>query len=239
MTNRTSNIYKDMKPQSIITIFLMALVAFSCSQTPEGIEGKKTRLAEAKAEIKSLETEISDLESQLKAEDPTYNKVNETSTLITTIAAANKSFEHKIEIRGNVESRTNLNVSAEMMGQLTAVNIREGQSVKEGQVLATIDSDNLQKSIDELNTQLSFANTIFEKRDLDDLNALLIEKNQLLKNVSASIEKQVARIRTDETSPKNTTLYFSVLLETKDLIKALMNLLETYEEFHLSTKNVK
>ena len=61
----------------------------------------------------------------------------------------------------------------------------------------------------------------------------------MLQSVRSSIEKQVARIRTDETSPKNTTLYFSVLLETKDLIKALMSLLETYEEFHLSTKQVK
>ena len=75
--------------------------------------------------------------------------------------------------------------------------------------------------------------------NLDDLNALLIEKSLLLKNVSNSIENQVARIRTDETSPKNTTLYFSILLETRDLIKALMSLLETYEEFYLSTKKVE
>ena len=90
-----------------------------------------------------------------------------------------------------------------------------------------------------LSTLLTKEATIFEKRDLDNLNGLLIEKTELLKNVSSSIESQVARIRTDETSPKNTTLYFSILLETKDLIKALMNLLETYEEFHLSTKQVK
>lgn len=197
MTNTTSKKYTEMKPQSIITILIMALVAFSCSQSPEGIEGKKTRLAEAKAEIKSLETEISDLESQLKAEDPTYNKVNETSTLITTIAAANKSFEHKIEIRGNVESRTNLNVSAEMMGQLTALNIREGQSVKEGQVLATIDSDNLQKSIDELNTQLSFANTIFEKRDRLWKKNIGTEIDYLqAKNNKEALEKQLATLQT-------------------------------------------
>ena len=93
------------------------------------------------------------------------------------------------------------------------------------------------KSIDiELSLILSKEAAIFENRDLDNLNGLLIEKNALLKSVSLSIENQVERIRTDETSPKNTTLYFSVLLETKDLIKALMNLLETYEEFHLSTK---
>jgi phosphate/sulfate permease len=91
----------------------------------------------------------------------------------------------------------------------------------------------------ELSTLLTKEANIFENRHLDDLNALLVEKNQLLKSVSLSIEKQVARIRTDETSPKNTTLYFSVLLETKDLISALMSLLQTYEEFYLSTKQVK
>jgi phosphate/sulfate permease len=99
------------------------------------------------------------------------------------------------------------------------------------------------KDLKEIDSQLSSLLTkevaVFENRDLDNLNSLLIEKNELLNSVSLSIENQVARIRTDETSPKNTTLYFSVLLETKDLIKALMNLLETYEEFHLSTKQVK
>jgi len=96
------------------------------------------------------------------------------------------------------------------------------------------------KDLEKIDSQLSSLLTkeakIFENRDLDNLNELLIEKNELLKSVSLSIENQVSRIRTDETSPKNTTLYFSVLLETKDLIKALMNLLETYEEFHLGTK---
>ncbi|WP_026775865.1 inorganic phosphate transporter [Polaribacter sp. Hel_I_88] len=96
------------------------------------------------------------------------------------------------------------------------------------------------KSIDiELSELLTKEAEIFENRDLDDLNDLLIQKNELLKNVSESIEKQVARIRTDETSPKNTTLYFSILLETKDLISALINLLQTYEEFHLTTKQSK
>ena len=77
---------------------------------------------------------------------------------------------------------------------------------------------------------------VFKSRDFDSLNPILIEKRELLKNVSLSVEKQVSRIRTDETSPKNSTLYFSILLETKDLMKALMNLLEIYEEFYLSTK---
>ena len=99
------------------------------------------------------------------------------------------------------------------------------------------------KDLKEINIQLTTilgkVSAVFKNRDFDNLNDIIKEKNQLLIDVSESVEKQVARIRTDETSPKNTTLYFSILLETKDLIKALMSLLETYEEFYLSTKKIK
>ncbi len=96
------------------------------------------------------------------------------------------------------------------------------------------------KDLKVINNQLdSILNNVsktFKSRSFDDLNAIIIEERTLLENVSVSVQKQVERIRTDETSPKNSTLYFSILLETKDLIKALMNLLEVYEEFYLSTK---
>jgi hypothetical protein len=86
---------------------------------------------------------------------------------------------------------------------------------------------------------LGQVSTIFDLRAFDDLEDILIEKQALLKDVSNSIEKQVTRIRQEESSPKNTTLYFSILLETQDLITALMSLLQTYEEFHITTKEVK
>ena len=89
------------------------------------------------------------------------------------------------------------------------------------------------KSIDnKLSELLSKISTVFENRTFNDLENILIEKQELLANVSTSIEKQVTRIRKEESSPKNTTLYFSILLETQDLISALMSLLQTYQEFH-------
>ena len=96
------------------------------------------------------------------------------------------------------------------------------------------------KEIDNyLSDLLTKVSTIFEHRSFDDLDPILVEKQALLQDVSASIEKQVTRIRQEESSPKNTTLYFSILLETQDLITALMSLLQTYEEFHISTREVK
>ncbi len=76
----------------------------------------------------------------------------------------------------------------------------------------------------------------FKNREFDNLNTILVDKKELLKEVSNSIERQVERIRTYETSPKNTTLYFSILLETQDLVSGLINLLDNYNEFYISTK---
>ncbi len=104
------------------------------------------------------------------------------------------------------------------------------KNLKEGQLK---DLKGIDNQLTELLSEVSF---IFENRTFEGLDAILIKKQALLNAVSASIEKQVARIRLEEASPKNTTLYFSVLLETKDLIAGLMNLLQTYEEFHLTTK---
>lgn len=95
------------------------------------------------------------------------------------------------------------------------------------------------KAIDNQLTEiLGKVSSVFELRAFDNLEEILIEKQDLLKDVSDSIEKQVTRIRIEESSPKNTTLYFSILLETQDLITALMSLLQTYEEFHITTREI-
>ncbi|MCK0130422.1 inorganic phosphate transporter [Flavobacteriaceae bacterium F08102] len=71
---------------------------------------------------------------------------------------------------------------------------------------------------------------IFDARTFDELNPILEEKQLLLEDVTEYIQKQVERTRTVESSPKNTTLYFSILLETKDLIKSTLSLLELYAQ---------
>ncbi|MGO3182546.1 MAG: inorganic phosphate transporter [Aequorivita sp.] len=76
---------------------------------------------------------------------------------------------------------------------------------------------------------------IFDKKEFERIGDVLAKKEEVFTILSNKIEKQIARTRTEESSPKNTTLYFSLLLETKDLIKALMNLME---EYHTSYKKV-
>ncbi|WP_026711208.1 inorganic phosphate transporter [Flavobacterium filum] len=97
--------------------------------------------------------------------------------------------------------------------------------------LKSIDND-VQKLFDDIET-------IFENKSFDKLNDVLKEKATILENVSELIQKQITRIRTVETSPKNSKLYFALLLETNDLIKATMNLLELFQEFNVHVKNKK
>ena len=74
----------------------------------------------------------------------------------------------------------------------------------------------------------------FTSKSFGDLSTCLDQENAILALISDKIDAQIARTRKEEVSPKNTTLYFNLLLETKDLVKAVMRLVE---EYHNSSSN--
>lgn len=82
-----------------------------------------------------------------------------------------------------------------------------------------------------------FSETIeaFNSRSFEQIGSILSRKKEVYDLVKEKIEIQVKRTRDEESSPKNTTLYFSLLLETKDLLNATMNLLEEYHNSHDSS----
>ena len=72
------------------------------------------------------------------------------------------------------------------------------------------------------------AKVAFENQSFEEIEEVLNSKDLLLNMVSDKIKEQISRTRSEESSPKNTTLYFNLLTETKDLISSTMNLLEMY-----------
>ena len=74
----------------------------------------------------------------------------------------------------------------------------------------------------------------FTSKSFGDFSTCLDQENAILALISDKIDAQIARTRKEEVSPKNTTLYFNLLLETKDLVKAVMRLVE---EYHNSSSN--
>jgi len=79
----------------------------------------------------------------------------------------------------------------------------------------------------------------FNHNEFDKIENLLDEKQELLDHVSILIQKQIERIRTSESSPRNTKLYFGILLETKDLIGSTMNLLQLFQQFYKEASSTK
>lgn len=92
------------------------------------------------------------------------------------------------------------------------------------------------KEVDERFERL-FNNTrnAFESHSFEEIGIILGRKREIITLVTDKIQKQVERTRSEESSPKNTTLYFGILLETKDLLTATMNLLEEYYRAHDSS----
>src|SRR5690606_40313302 len=68
----------------------------------------------------------------------------------------------------------------------------------------------------------------FDSGRLEKIGYILKEEQMLFDYVSARIEKQIERTKEADSSSKNTTLYFTILLETKDLISATLEVLELY-----------
>lgn len=95
------------------------------------------------------------------------------------------------------------------------------------------------KELLELDRQLGtlLDNTIgcFQKENFADLGPLTLEMEQLNETINQIMEKQISRTRLEESSPKNTRLFFSLLTESKDIVKALKNILELFYSEHDST----
>lgn len=96
------------------------------------------------------------------------------------------------------------------------------------------DLQDIDKSLEEL---LNDIETIFNNREFEKLGAILNSKQRAQDDLAVKIASQITRTRAeDNDSPKNTALYFSLLLETKDLVAAIMNLIEEYYNSY-NTKN--
>ena len=79
-----------------------------------------------------------------------------------------------------------------------------------------------------LSSVLSEIEEIFNSRKFERISFVIARKADIMAMLDDKIEKQIERTRNEESSPKNTTLYFNLLLETKDLVNGMMNLMDEY-----------
>ena len=70
----------------------------------------------------------------------------------------------------------------------------------------------------------------FSLANFKELKSIIKRKNKLIDFLNEKIDIQVSRTKNKESSPKNTTLYFSLLIETKEMIKNTIILLKLYDD---------
>lgn len=91
--------------------------------------------------------------------------------------------------------------------------------------------EDLLKIETELSELLKQIESIFQNKSFENIDKLIQEKSHLFAYIEQLINSQVNRIRTEESSPKNSTLYFGILLESKDLVDAVLKMLELFAKF--------
>ena len=99
--------------------------------------------------------------------EPTEVEVKEEklSPLVILEKAELTDFTHEIRVQGNVETDKDILVIAEMGGLITSIKVKEGQTVRAGQTIATIDASILSSNAEELKTQLEYAEYMLDKQE--------------------------------------------------------------------------
>lgn len=150
----------------LFSFLAIALLLVACNpaaeEVPADLEGKKAYLQEKKAELNKLTLEIAQLESEISSEDPTFGVKK--ARLVTTTPVERSDFEHYVEIQGSIEADDMVDVTSETAGRILSLKVKEGDAVRQGQLIAELDLEALKKQIAELETSLDLANTVYERQ---------------------------------------------------------------------------
>lgn len=185
-----------MKTNILLILGFIAFSISSCEQK-DPLVAKKEELKSQKVELQGIKASIAELEKEIAILDPNFAKLNRRATLITTSTVDKQNFEHYVEVSGAVKSRKNVMISAENMGNINRLLVKEGNEVKKGQLIMSMDVELYQRNLDQLQTELTLAETMFQKQS-NLWNQNIGTEVQYLesKNRKESLENQIANIKT-------------------------------------------
>lgn len=141
-------------------IVLMVVVAVSCGKKQDANE-KLNRYNELKKEKAEIEKELAKLEAELKA----AGLLNTGKDIpVGVIELAPDTFRSYLEIQGRVDGDDNVTATSKTVGVITGVFVTEGQMVRKGQLLATIDASVLEQTLAEVESSYSFVLDVFNRQ---------------------------------------------------------------------------
>lgn len=146
--------YNKIFSASVLT---SALLIAACGGGPA--KDPATELAALKDQKAQLEAKISELEKQV-APTGAEKKVK-----VVAVSQINtEPFRHYIDLQGKVDAEESVTATAKMPGALKRVYVRNGDVVRQGQLLAEVDDAVMLKSLAELEGQLKVAEDIYNRQ---------------------------------------------------------------------------
>ena len=155
--------------KNIYVILLATLILTSCGDKKE-ISVDEVLASNDVEQIKSkkatLDAKQQEIAEELEKINEKLDDLNEDKNipLITTLEVKEEVFTHYIELQGNVQTKQNVLIYPEMPGILESVFVKEGQKVAKGQVLARIDDGGMSSQLAQLQTNVAFAKTNYERQ---------------------------------------------------------------------------
>jgi len=148
---------KSIKMKKVVVLMAITALIASCSQ-PD----KKAQLETLKSEHEKLTKQIESLEAEIKKE--MGDSVEVKANLVEVLTVSPELFSTYIDVQGKVDADENVSLSSEMPGTVTKINVKVGDEVSKGQVLAETDSRAIQQSISDLQTNVDLVNQLYEKQ---------------------------------------------------------------------------
>lgn len=146
----------------VLLLFFGCQVQTGDGTWPEDLPGKKTLLQTKRTELKALEADIKKLKAEIATLDPSTREKVKRTVVVDTVKV--ETVQRFVEIQSAVEAEDAVMASSEMGGRITQMNVVEGQAVRKGQLIASVDVESINKQIAELETSLELARDVFDRQ---------------------------------------------------------------------------
>ncbi|MGC4058609.1 MAG: efflux RND transporter periplasmic adaptor subunit [Chitinophagaceae bacterium] len=143
--------------KSLSSIVAATLLLASCGGG-SGDEKAADQLAKLKKQRLELDAKIKKLETETASKNP--QKASPVS--VTEVQPAH--FRSYIEVQSQIVGDENVLATPQAAGVITHINVKSGQKVSKGQVLATMDAAAIEQQIKGVDVKLTLSKSLYEKQ---------------------------------------------------------------------------
>jgi RND family efflux transporter MFP subunit len=149
--------------KQIFALLIAATLVVSCGQKDDNQTVDQLIAAKNNKELQARKALIQADLAKIEAALGTSN-VRKEEALVSVATLKDTVFNHYLDIQGSVNTKENILIQPEMPGTLVSLNVKAGQRVSKGQLLARVDDGGSSQQVASLETQYQLAKTTFERQ---------------------------------------------------------------------------